>query len=454
MRTLNFQSALLPEGFARDVAIEVDNNGVINAVAANSGHGGTGCVLPGIANLHSHAHQRAMAGLAERSGSTADSFWTWRKTMYGFLDAMTPDQLYAVAAQLYLEMLKAGYTRVAEFQYLHHQPDGSSYTQRAEMSLQTLQAATDVGIGITNLPVHYQYGGFNRQPVGGQQRRFYNAPSDFVDIVDTLRKASEHNANVNTGIAAHSLRAVDAAAFNEIATHCSTLPAMPVHIHIAEQTKEVSDCLAWYGSRPVEHLFEHFPVNERWCLIHATHMTEAETRQLAKSGAVAGLCPTTEANLGDGLFNASEFTHLNGLFGIGSDSHISVSHVEELRWLEYGQRLMKHTRNELAGNANQSTGRTLLEQSALGGAKACAHNGGTIAVGRRADFIVLDSSHPLLCEREGDHIVDSLIFSGNQNTVRDVYVGGTKVIDHGHHAHERQIEQRFKSTLNTLRSTL
>ncbi len=259
---------------------------------------------------------------------------------------------------------------------------------------------------------------------------------------------------MNTGIAAHSLRAVDAAAFNEVAKHCASYGDMPIHIHIAEQLKEVADCQAWCGSRPVNHLYEQFPVDKNWCLIHATHMTHDETRLVANSGAVAGLCPTTEANLGDGLFNAVDYAAAKGLFGIGSDSHISVSPVEELRWLEYGQRLISQTRNELAGGYNRSTGRNLLEHSAAGGAQACGHNAGELAQGRRADFVVLDTEHPVLCEREDDALIDSWIFSGNQNTVEDVYVGGVRVVHNGHHAQEELIAQRFKSTLKQLRAKL
>ncbi|MFK8030874.1 MAG: formimidoylglutamate deiminase [Gammaproteobacteria bacterium] len=454
MITLNFQSALLPEGFAHDVAIEVDVNGNISRVTANANAGGSGCALPGIANLHSHAHQRAMAGHAERSGDTRDSFWTWRQTMYGFLDTMNPEQLHAVASQLYVEMLKAGFTRVAEFQYLHHQPDGKPYAERAEMSLQTLHAATETGLGITLLPVHYQFGGFGRQPVGEQQKRFYNTADDFVTLLDTVHTHTTERPDANTGVALHSLRAVDAEAYSEVASNYDALTSMPVHIHIAEQLKEVEDCKTWCGARPVEHLLSQFPVDHRWCLIHATHMSQTETSAVARSGAVAGLCPTTEANLGDGVFNAVEYTRLGGAYGIGSDSHISVSPVEELRWLEYTQRLARHGRNELAGRPDQSTGRTLLEQSASGGAQACGHNAGELAVGKRADMIVLDTNHPILCEREDDTLIDSWIFSGNQNTVSDVYVGGQKVIDNGRHPHEEAIAKRFKSTLQSLRSTL
>ena len=454
LKTLHFESALLSDGWADNVRLDIDDNGDISAIESGITDAAidSGCALPGIANLHSHAHQRAMAGLAEKAGDSDDSFWTWRTTMYGFLDAIQPEHLHAIAAQLYLEMLKAGYTRVAEFQYLHHQTDGSRYDNIAEMSLQTMAAARDVGIGITNLPVHYQFGGFGGQPTSAQQRRFANDPEHFLQIVDALKKSGDSDPNINTGIAAHSLRAVTHESFSDVLDEFANRVTLPVHIHIAEQTKEVDDCVAWSGSRPVEYLYEHFPVDANWCLIHATHMTEAETAKVAASGAVAGLCPTTEGNLGDGFFNATQYLEAGGKLGVGSDSHISISPTEELRWFEYGQRLLHRSRNQLSGGYNRSTGRNLFDISVAGGAQACGHNGGAIEVGKRADFVVLDTNHPLLCERSGDDIVDSWIFSGNENTVRDVYVGGRRVIENGRHRNEETVARDFKKALRELRS--
>ncbi len=451
VNSLRFKTALLPDGWAGDVSVDIDAVGNISNVQTGVQGATEGCLLPGIANLHSHAHQRAMAGLAERAGDSDDSFWTWRRTMYEFLDAIQPHHLHAIASQLYVEMLKAGYTRVAEFQYLHHQPDGNRYDNIAQMSLQTLAAARDTGLGITNLPVHYQFGGFGGQPVAAQQKRFANNPGNYLRIVDALKDESGEDANTVTGVAAHSLRAVTKESFNEVLDAHATHASLPVHIHIAEQTKEVEDCVAWCGARPVEYLYDNFAVDRAWCLIHATHMTETETMTLAKSNAVAGLCPVTEGNLGDGFFNATQFLDAGGKLGIGSDSHISVSPVEELRWFEYGQRLVHHSRNQLSGGSNRSTGRNLFDIAVAGGAQACGHNSGAIKTGRRADFIVLDTTHPLLCEREDDEILDSWIFSGNANTVRDVYVGGVRVIENGHHADEEKIKQRFQSTIRELR---
>ncbi len=452
MNRLHFAQALLSDGWASNVRVSIDESGTISSIETEIGGADQGCLLPGMANLHSHAHQRAMAGLAERAGSSNDSFWTWRKIMYQFLQTIQPEQLHAIACQLYLEMLKSGYTRVGEFQYLHHQPNGQPYENPAEMSLQTLQAAKETGLGITNLPVHYQYGGFGEQTLGQQQRRFANDPELFLKIVESIDQSSNGDRNVVTGIAAHSLRAVGKKGLSTILSGLHESGRLPVHIHIAEQTKEVDDCIAWSGLRPVDYLLKHFEVDSHWCLIHATHMTEIETRAVAESGAVVGICPTTEGNLGDGFFNAVEYLKAKGQFGIGSDSQISVSPSEELRWLEYGQRLVHQSRNLLAGGFQRSTGRTLFNQAAAGGAQACGHNSGAIAVGKRADFVVLDTDHPLLCERNGDELLDSWIFSGNSNTVRDVYVGGKHLIQDGQHAQQNEIAKRFKLTLKALRN--
>ena len=304
-----------------------------------------------------------MAGLAERSGPGPDSFWTWREVMYGFLDRMGPEDLEAVAAQLYVEMLKAGFTCVGEFQYLHNQPDGTPYDRTAEMSLRTVVAAERAGIGITSLPTLYAHGGFGGRKIEGRQARFHNDAGSFLNIVEALCRDAEGNPNRSVGISPHSLRAVTPELLGEVLAGLDALaPAAPVHIHVAEQTREVDDCLEWSGARPVEFLLDRFPVSERWCLIHATHITEAETRGIARSQAVVGLCPTTEANLGDGIFPARDFLAAEGRIAIGSDSHISVSPVEDLRLLEYGQRLVHRARNVLADGPETSTGRGLFER--------------------------------------------------------------------------------------------
>jgi len=451
LQTLHLESALLPSGWADDVLISIDTGGHICRVEVNVPGGKPGCLLPGIANLHSHAHQRAMTGLTEKAGPGKDSFWTWREKMYAFLKVIEPHHLYAISSMLYLEMLKAGYTRVAEFQYLHHQVGGQPYANIAEMSLQTLNAARDTGIGITSLPVLYQYSGFDAEPAGDKQQRFVNNPEGLLRIFEKLEQAVEGDANSNNGIAAHSLRAVSVESLNELLDGIQRRAPFPVHIHISEQILEVEQCLASTGARPVEYLFDRFDVDKRWCLVHATHMTGDETSKLAASNAIAGLCPTTEANLGDGFFNGSQYLDEGGVFGIGSDSHVCVSPTEELRWLEYGQRLRERGRNLLAGGNNRSTGRTLFERTVYGGARACSHNSGSIETGKRADLVVLDTEHPRINERRGDELLDSWIFSGTENHVRSVFVGGVPVIRNGRHRNETAIQSAFQKTMRELR---
>jgi formimidoylglutamate deiminase len=408
-----------------------------------------GPVIPGIPNLHSHAHQRAMAGLAERASQNGDSFWTWRETMYHYVNRINPDQLEAIARQLYVEMLKAGYTSVAEFQYLHHDPSGAHYENPAHMTLQCLHAACETGIGFTALPVLYQHGGFGSKPAGDGQRRFINDVATFLEIVERLFEAAGSNPNLAVGVAPHSLRAVNTESLVALLDACGGRVAA-VHIHIAEQRREVEECLAWSGQRPVEWLLNHVDVDAHWCLVHATHMKPEETRALAVSGAVAGLCPTTEASLGDGLFDARGYLAAHGCWGIGSDSQISVSPVEELRWLEYGIRLNDGIRNALATTATPNTGQAILEAALKGGARACGRPTGAIARGRRADFVVLDGEHPRLYTRRHASLVDSWIFSGNDNLVRDVFVGGTQVIADGRHRLEEGIARDYRRALDQL----
>jgi formimidoylglutamate deiminase len=444
-------SALLASGWADSVDIGIDANGNIETISPDSPHVSGDRVevlVPAIPNVHSHAHQRAMSGLGERAGNREDSFWTWRKVMYHYLERIQPEQLFHIAAQLYLEMLKAGYSCVGEFQYLHHDVDGRPYASRAEMSLQCLQAARSVGLGFTALPVLYRYGGFgSAAPLDGQ-KRFINEADGFVDIVKSLQQETAGDANAAVGIAPHSLRAINRELLSDVIGGLDDLAA--IHIHIAEQTKEVEDCLEWSGQRPVAWLLENFDVNPDWCLIHATHMDPTETKGMADSGCIAGLCPTTEANLGDGFFNAVDYLDHRGRWAIGSDSHISIDPVEELRWLEYGMRLQTRRRNVLASTATTNTGRNLLDSALTGGAQACGRTIGSIEAGYRADFLVLNCDHPRLYGRRQDDLIDSWIFSGNDNLVRDVYIGGARLITDGHHANEDMIAQNYRDTLDRL----
>ena len=453
--TLFAESALLPGGWARDVLFEIAGDGSLAAVTpdaaggdlARYAHRAAGPVLPGMPNLHSHAFQRAMAGLTERAGGAGeDSFWTWRRVMYDFVGRLTPGQVEAIAAQLYVEMLKAGYTAVGEFHYLHHNADGRPYADPAEMSERIVRAARATGIGLTLLPVLYACGGFGGRPAGPGQRRFLHDLDGFLALVCGLIERHGRDPQLRVGIAPHSLRAVTPELLaGAVAGLAGIDAAAPVHIHVAEQTEEVEECIAWSGQRPVEWLLDHAPVGAHWCLVHATHMTEAETGRLAASGAVAGLCPTTEANLGDGLFPAREYLRRGGAIGIGSDSHVSVSPVEELRWLEYGQRLVHRRRNLLAGS-----GAALYRAALVGGAWALGRPVGKLAAGCRADLVVLDAERPTLVGKSGDTLLDALVFAGNDNLVRDVMVGGRWLVEDGHHVAEHAVLARYRAALAEL----
>lgn len=427
------KAALLPQGWTDNVLISVDAAGIITGIGA--GHDASaaqildGPVLPGMPNLHSHAFQYAMAGLAEHSTDPANSFWSWRKAMYGFLETFGPDELEGIATSLYQNMLRAGYTQVAEFHYLHHQPGGRPYDDRACLARCMVRAARKAGIGITLLPVLYAHAGFGGQVPEGAQRRFINSADQMIDMVSSLYQEFEADPDVRIGLALHSLRAVSPDMIAEAVSAVHRIdPHMPIHIHAAEQTKEVEDCQAWCGQRPVEWLLDHCEIDSRWCLIHATHMTEDETRALARSGAVAGLCPTTEANLGDGLFNLPSYLRHGGQFGIGSDSHISVNMIEELRWLEYGQRLTQRQRLVARSESGGHTGAFLYQAALAGGAQALGTRSGQIAVGCRADFLVLDGENPALRDKAGDFIQDAMIFATNSTPVKDVYTGGCAVV--------------------------
>lgn len=408
-------------------------------------------IVPGIANLHSHAFQRAMAGLAERQTDPNDSFWTWRETMYRMAARFDPDLLHAVAAQLYVEMLEAGYSTVCEFHYLHHAPDGSPYADPAAMSRALIRAARDTGIRLTLLPVLYMTGGFDGRALSQRQRRFGHDIEGYLRLLDLLR--AEEGDNLRIGCALHSLRAVPADAMHAV---LDALPAdTRIHIHIAEQIGEVQDCVASTGARPVEWLLANAEVDARWTLVHATHLTDAEVQGIAASGATVAVCPTTEANLGDGLFPLRAYLDAGGAWGIGSDSQISVSPVEELRWLEYGQRLATRQRNiavqsNRGDDASASVGETLLRGSLHSAEQATGHAIGRIGDDACADWIVLDTDAPQFAGMQVTNAVDRWIFNGNRNLVRDVVVGGVRVVSDGRHRDRDAVATRYRSAIARL----
>jgi formimidoylglutamate deiminase len=442
MNRMIAEQALLPDGWHANVLFEWDSGGWLTQVVPDSmAAAGTpragGIAVPGMPNLHSHAFQRAMAGLTEHRADPVDSFWSWRTLMYAYARILTPPLQKAIATQLYIDMLKAGYTSVCEFHYLHHDIDGRPYANPAEQAECLIQAAQEAGIGLTLLPVLYQYGNFGAQAPHAGQARFISSPDWILDLLQRLRRAHPEHGGLRYGVAPHSLRAVSGAALEALLQGLQQIdPQAPVHIHIAEQTREVDDCLAVHRMRPVEWLLANIRVDARWCLVHATHMTADETRALAASGAVAGICPTTEANLGDGIFNGAEYAGAGGAWGIGSDSHVSISPCEELRLFEYSQRLRHRQRNILA-DEHGAVGGYLYRAALHGGALASGRPVAGLAVGQRADLLVLDAAHPDLCGRRGDRLLDSLIFCNHAPPpVRDVMCGGRWMVQNGRHALE------------------
>jgi formimidoylglutamate deiminase len=445
-------AALLGEEVRERVRIDIADGEIVAVTPEADATGAeriAGLVVPGIGNLHSHAFQRAMAGLAERAGPEGDNFWRWREVMYRFLSVLTPEDMQAIAAQLYVECLLNGYTAVAEFHYLHNAPDGTPYADPAELAHRIIAAAEDAGIGLTLLPVLYRRGGLGGVPALPGQRRFVMPTEAYAALCTQLA------GRVRLGVAPHSLRAVtpdELSAALEIADALG--PDTPVHIHVAEQVKEVEDCLVWSGQRPVAWLLDHASVNARWCLVHATHIDDAERTPLAASGAVAGLCQTTEANLGDGIFPLRPYLTGGGRFGVGSDSNVSTTPVEELRWMEYVRRLQSRARNVSETRPGASVATSLVTRAASGGAQALGRRAGEIAPGRLADLVVLDTEHPSLVGRRGLALLDAWVFSGNATPVRDVMVQGRWVVRDREHPRGREIAAAFARTMRRLADTL
>ena len=441
------EKALLPDGWANNVGITVSEEGIITALEKNAAPNPQatrikGVVVPGMPNLHSHAFQRAMAGLTEVAGNPSDSFWTWRDLMYRLVDKITPEQLETIASQLYAELLAGGYTQVCEFHYLHNAIAGSPYAKSAEMSLALVRAAQRVGMGLTLLPTLYMRAGFSEGGLRDDQRRFASTPDSIIRIVEDVQRHAAGDTRINVGVAIHSLRAVAPAALKELTTYAHKA-ALPVHIHIAEQTQEVDDCLVHTGQRPIEWLLNHVDVDRRWNLVHATHITPDEIWGVQARGASIVLCPATEANLGDGVFDLPGYANVRGTWSIGSDSHVTRRWSEELRLLEYGQRLTQRKRNVAAQVMGQHSSAAALFEAALGGGPAASGRAlGGIAVGQRADFCVLDAQSPALLGVPADHVLDALVFSSPDARFDAVYVAGE--------AAQLQSDPRFAATMHAL----
>ena len=440
-RSLFAAHALLPTGWARDVLLSWNEQGFLTDVKTQCVCPAgilqaAGPLLPGMPNLHSHAFQRAFGGLTEYRGAAQDSFWSWRSLMYRFVAAITPDQLEAIATGLYVEMLEAGYTSVCEFHYVHHDHDGRPYADDAALSMCLLRAAARAGIGLTLLPVLYQTSGFGAAPPSEGQRRFIRSTDNMLALLQKLKPLCEKQ-GARLGLAPHSLRAVPSDSLREALDGLQAMDAnAPVHIHIAEQTAEVDACLAWSGQRPVEWLLDHAPVDIRWCLVHATHMSADESMRTARTGAVAGLCPSTEANLGDGIFDAASWLQGGGRWGVGSDSHACVNAAEELMLLEYSQRLATRQRNVLATAEQPSVATAMTLAAVAGGAQASARPVAGLAAGQQADLLVLDAQHLLLRDLPSpEAMLSAHVFASHrQSALLQVWVGGRLKVQSGRHA--------------------
>ena len=455
MQVIHAKQALTPKGWQNDLEITIDTDGRIASVGVprQSPTDRVALLLPAPLNLHSHAFQRAMAGLTEAHGpDPRDSFWSWRHLMFKFLEQLTPDHVEAIAALVFMEMLEAGYGAVAEFHYLHHDVGGAPYDSLAEMSQRITAAAVQTGIGLTLLPVHYQFGGCDLRALNGGQQRFGNDPERFLRLHQgAVAAAAAGPADYTAGMAPHSLRAVDR---DGLSTILAQATSGPIHMHLAEQVAEVDEVLAHFGARTTEWLLENHKVDARWCLIHCTQMTDAETIALANTGAVAGLCPLTESNLGDGIFNGTTYLGQGGAIGFGSDSNVHITLFEELKTLEYSQRLRDLSRAVLA-TKDRSTGRVLFEAAAKGGAQAGGRHSGVIEVGVWADLLGLDDDNQWLCNRAGDASLDSLIFGGGgQACISDVWSAGRHVVQQGRHFQREAITNTFKATMRQLETRI
>lgn len=451
MTVIHAKTALLPEGWAQDVMVRIDAGHIAEVKTGVKAAVQLDCLLPALSNLHSHAFQRAMAGMTEFRSAGQDSFWTWRSLMYRFLDRLTPEDAEAIAALVMVEMAEAGYAAIGEFHYLHHGVGGQRYGNLAEMTARIAAAAAQTGLGLTHLPVLYERGGCDGRALAAGQLRFGNTPEQFAALWQAAQGVlRELPADTILGVAPHSLRAASGAGIALVTGFDSSTP---VHIHVAEQMAEVVEVEAEMGARPVQWLLENQDLSSRWCLIHATQMQDWETEAMAKSGAIAGLCPITEANLGDGIFDGARFLAAGGQFGVGSDSNVRISLSEELRLLEYSQRLGLRARAVMAEGA-RSVGRVVYQGAATGGARAMGRASGAIEVGLWADLVALDCTDGDMVASQGDMLLDSFIFARDDRLVRELWSAGRHIVTQGRHFGAEAIRARYAKTVARLRGAI
>jgi formimidoylglutamate deiminase len=446
MATVSADWILLEDGFAPGLLIEHDR-GTITAIRPGRAPDHiSGALLPGMPNLHSHAFQRAFAGRTEYAGGGGD-FWSWREAMYRAATTIEPDTMVPVAGYLAMQCLRGGFTSLVEFHYLQNARDGRPYAHRPAMAEAIIEGAQQAGIGLTMLFGIYQTGDFGGAPLQGGQIRFDTGPDAALAMLQDAQP--QQGPALRFGLSPHSLRAVPPASLKTIAEGVPGIdPTAPIHIHTAEQTAELTACVAHLGTTPVAWLLENAPVSPAWCLIHCTHTTQAERHSIATSGAVAGLCPSTEGNLGDGIFGLPDFTQAHGRFGIGTDSHVSLDAFAELRLLEYSQRLRSQKRNVLAGDSLH-TGRTLWQAACAGGAQAASRPIGTLRIGHRADLVALEPT-PETSGMHPDFWLDAAIFANDRQPSRHVMAGGTWVVRDGAHVREEAITAAYRRALEKL----
>ncbi len=451
MEKFYFKGILQNNGWIENSIISTDNNGIITSInECNKDENLSGFALPGFQNAHSHAFQYAMAGLAEYhpAGTSSDDFWSWRNAMYQLALNIGPDDLESIATMLYSEMIRHGYTHVAEFHYLHHDKNGKDYTNRSEMGSRLINAAKTSGINITLIPIFYQKGGFGKDPLLEQRRFISSDLGTYLKLYESSVESCKNYENASVGIGVHSMRGVGTNEIIELSKFRNG--DIPFHIHVAEQLKEIDDCIEYLGARPVEWLAEHIELSENYHLVHATHLIDNEIHKICKSKANVVLCPSTEGNLGDGIFQMKKFLDLNGNWSIGTDSHVGLNTMEEIRILDYGQRLISHERNTFSNDLNGDSGFNAIKSSIINGRKAMGNNSSDFfKVGEPLNALVINDTHPLIATSSLDHLTNTIVYSSDSNMNKGTIVNGSWIVKDGVHFNNK-ISENFIKTLNKL----
>lgn len=457
MKTYKLKGLLTSKGFMSNSYVTVGDNGIISSIASTTESIDVeqlnAFALPGFQNAHSHAFQYAMAGLAERhaTNQTPDDFWSWREAMYKLALTISPDDLENIAAMLYTEMLRHGYTNVAEFHYVHHDKDGKEFGNVSEMGERLVAAAKRAGIGITLVPIFYQKGGFGKEPSEGQKRFISKDIDTYLDLLEAAQKSTKLYEHANLGLGIHSMRGVEPALIAEIAANGAQ--NLPFHIHISEQLKEIEDSISYLGKRPVEWMLDNVEMNDRFHLVHATHLTNKETDGIALSGANVVLCPSTEGNLGDGIFPLRRFQEKGGKWSIGTDSHIGINPFEELRLLDYGQRLISHKRNTFYSNSQGDSGLYAYDQVTVAGRKAMNnYNQEYFKIGEPFNAVLIDADAPLIASSSLENLPSTILYCTDASMQYGTISHGKLLVKEGKHESYDSIKDDFTKTIQGLAS--